>query len=144
MASITSGFDLDATQMDVTNAFPNAEIGEDEPISPHWENVRELELMMESGIPVEDVLESCTVGGWESCGKDLCSFRFGFFEEGCRADIIALAESPLIERTALRDVRFVMKDAKVWKQDGQPVGVGLRGATILNIIFLYIKSTSII
>ena len=90
---------------------------------PHGENVRELELMMEAGIPVEDVLESCTVGGWESCGKDLCSFRFGFFEEGCRADIIALAESPLIERTALRDVRFVMKDAKVWKQDGQPVGM---------------------
>ena len=90
---------------------------------PHGKNARELELMMEAGIPAEDVLESCTVGGWESCGKDLCSFRFGWFEQGCRADIIALAGNPLVEKTALRNVQFVMKDARVWKMDGQAVGM---------------------
>lgn len=90
---------------------------------PHGENVRELELMIEAGVPIADVLESCTVGGWESCGKDLCGLRFGWFEEGCRADIIALGASPFKDKSALRDIRFVMKDAKIWKLDGKAIGM---------------------
>ncbi|KAL4809420.1 hypothetical protein BDV18DRAFT_157175 [Aspergillus unguis] len=90
---------------------------------PHGENARELELMMEAGIPPEDVLESCTVGGWESCGGELSGMKFGWLEEGCRADIIALASSPLEDRKALRDVVFVMKDAQIWKRDRQAVGM---------------------
>ncbi|KAL4945817.1 hypothetical protein BDV06DRAFT_229717 [Aspergillus oleicola] len=89
----------------------------------HGDNARELELMIEAGIPAADVLESCTVGGWESCGKDLCGMKFGWFEEGCRADIIALAASPLEEKDALRKVMFVMKDAQIWKMDGKAVGM---------------------
>ncbi|KAH8885272.1 hypothetical protein GQ53DRAFT_660031 [Thozetella sp. PMI_491] len=87
---------------------------------PHGDNVRELELMIEAGIPVAEVLESCTVGGWESCGGDLCGRRFGWFEEGLQADIIALDENPKVSRKALRSVSFVMKDAKVWKEKGRP------------------------
>ncbi|KAL4875349.1 amidohydrolase [Aspergillus karnatakaensis] len=90
---------------------------------PHGDNARELELMIDAGIPAEDVLESCTVGGWESCGKDLCGMKFGWFEKGCRADIISLASSPLEDKDALRKVLFVMKDAQVWKQDGHAVGM---------------------
>lgn len=89
----------------------------------HGDNVRELELMIEAGIPVADVLESCTVGGWESCGGDLCGRRFGWFEEGLQADIIALDEDPEVNHKALRDVSFVMKDATVWKLDGKPQGM---------------------
>lgn len=85
----------------------------------HGENVRELELMIECGIPAEDVLEACTVGGWESCGGDLCGVRFGWFEEGLRADIIALDNDPIKDIGALRRVSFVMKDAKIWKMDGK-------------------------
>lgn len=87
----------------------------------HGENAREMELMTESGIPIEDVLESCTVGGWESCGADLCGRRFGWFEAGLQADIIALDTDPRMDPLALRKVNFVMKDAKVWKMDGQAV-----------------------
>lgn len=91
---------------------------------PHGDNSRELQLMMKAGVPAEDVLESCTVGGWESCGKDLCGLRFGWFEEGCRADIIGLEGNPLIDHgTALRNVQFVMKDATIWKQGGMAVGM---------------------
>lgn len=90
---------------------------------PHGENVRELELMIEAGMSVEDVLESCTVGGWEECGKDLCGMRFGWFEEGVRADIIALETDPREDKGAFRKVDFVMKDAKVWKLNGQAVGM---------------------
>lgn len=90
---------------------------------PHGDNVRELELMIEAGIPVADVLEACTVGGWEACGGDLCGRRFGWFEEGLQADIIALEENPEDIQRALRTVNFVMKDAKVWKDKGKPVGM---------------------
>lgn len=86
---------------------------------PHGDNVREMELMIEAGIPVEDVLEMCTVGGWESCGGDLCGFKFGWFEEGCRADVIALGASPMEDKKALRNVDFVMKDARIWKLNGE-------------------------
>lgn len=89
----------------------------------HGENAREMELMLEAGMEVEDVLDSCTVAGWESCGGDLCGRRFGWFEEGLQADIIALETDPRIDRGAFRKVDFVMKDAKIWKQDGLAVGM---------------------
>lgn len=88
----------------------------------HGDGARELELMIEAGVPVEDVLEMCTVGGWESCGRDACGYRFGWFNPGNRADITALDSDPRQDQGAFRKVSFVMKDAKIWKQDGIPVG----------------------
>ena len=89
----------------------------------HGEGAREMELMIEAGIPVEDVLEACMVGGWEACGGDLCGFRFGWFAKGNRADIIALGADPREDCRALRNVNFVMKDGRVWKRDGRAVGM---------------------
>ncbi|KAG4429848.1 hypothetical protein IFR05_014671 [Cadophora sp. M221] len=89
----------------------------------HGDNVREMELMVECGIPVEDVLESCMVAGWESCGGDLCGKRFGWFQEGTQADIVALEIDPRVDIGALREVDFVMKDAKIWKMNGSAVGL---------------------
>lgn len=89
----------------------------------HGLNAREMEIMVEAGIPLEDALESCTVGGWEACGGNLCGYKFGWFEEGNRADIIALDADPREDRKALRKVSFVMKDGRVWKHDGVPVGM---------------------
>ncbi|KAJ5642862.1 uncharacterized protein N7484_005369 [Penicillium longicatenatum] len=94
--------------------------GDDTGTYPHGENVRELELMIQAGIPVADVLEACTIGGWETCGGDLCGRRFGWFEEGLQADIIALEENPESSTTALRKVDFVMKDARIYKLNGKP------------------------
>lgn len=87
----------------------------------HGEGVRELELLIDAGVPLEDVLEACTVGGWETCGRELCGYRFGFFAPGARADIIALGADPREDKKALRKVNFVMKDGHVYKQDGVPV-----------------------
>lgn len=89
----------------------------------HGENAREMELMVEAGIPVVDVLEACTIGGWESCGGDLCGRRFGWLEEGLQADIIALETDPRTDEHAVRKVDFVMKDAKVWKMNGEAIGM---------------------
>jgi imidazolonepropionase-like amidohydrolase len=89
----------------------------------HGRNCREMELMMESGIPLESVLEACMIGGWDACGGDLCGVRFGWFEKGVRADIVALDTDPREDSRALRKVSFVMKDARVWKRDGKAVGM---------------------
>ncbi|KAL2126383.1 hypothetical protein VTI74DRAFT_1018 [Chaetomium olivicolor] len=89
----------------------------------HGLNVREMEIMMEAGIPVEEVLVAGTYHGWLACGKDACGFRFGWWEEGNRADIIALDTDPREDPKALRKVSFVMKDGQVWKRDGLPVGM---------------------
>lgn len=62
------------------------------------------------------------VGGWESCGKEKSVYYFGSIEKGYRADIIALDTDPREDLGALRKVNFVMKDGRVWKKDGRPVG----------------------
>ncbi|WVW82651.1 hypothetical protein I302_104662 [Kwoniella bestiolae CBS 10118] len=88
---------------------------------PHGENAREMEIFIEAGIPVEDTLEAGTMGGWEACGGDLCGRKFGWFEAGCAADIIALDADPRVDAEALRKVSFVMKDGRIWKQHNEPV-----------------------
>jgi len=89
----------------------------------HGDNARELELMVEAGIPLDDVLVAATLHGWEACGGDWCGRKFGWIEEGCAADFIALAGDVRESIDALRQVDFVMKDAKVWKKDGRAVGM---------------------
>ena len=91
-----------------TGAFPGG----------HGANAKEMELMIESGIPVEEVMTACMLGGWKACGGDLCGTRFGYIEKGWAADIIGLECDPRKDKGAFRKVAFVMKDAKVWKRDG--------------------------
>ncbi len=82
------------------------------------------------------------MGGWEACGKDLCGFRFGWFDKGTRADIIALDADPRDDPKALRKVSFVMKDGQVWCVRHYPLaaspkpcpanGYGIIGSTKVN------------
>ncbi|KAK3298536.1 uncharacterized protein B0H64DRAFT_438991 [Chaetomium fimeti] len=87
----------------------------------HGLNCREMEIMIEAGIPIEDVLVAATHTGWHACGGDASGFRFGWWDEGNRADIVALDTDPRKDAKAMRKVSFVMKDARVWKRDGRPV-----------------------
>ncbi|KAH6647099.1 hypothetical protein BKA67DRAFT_595212 [Truncatella angustata] len=97
--------------------------GGDTGVFSHGRGAREMELMIEAGLQLEDVLEACMIGGWESCGKDQCGYRFGWFERGNRADIIALQTDPRHDKFALRKIDFVMKDGRVWKKNGEAVGM---------------------
>ncbi len=98
-------------------------VGGDTGTYPHGQSVRECELLREVGLSWEEVLEAATVGGWESCGGDLCGMRFGWFEQGNRADIIAVNTDPRQDPKALRRVDFVMKDGVIHKRDGKAVGM---------------------
>ncbi|KAF7189420.1 hypothetical protein HII31_09265 [Pseudocercospora fuligena] len=89
----------------------------------HGDNARELELMLQAGIPLEEVLTAATLHGWDACGGSWCGRNFGWIEEGCAADIVALGTDPRVDAGALRNVQFVMKDGKIYKQNGLPVGM---------------------
>ncbi|GAW14835.1 hypothetical protein ANO14919_042390 [Xylariales sp. No.14919] len=86
---------------------------------PHGENVRELDFMLDAGIPLPDVLQAATLHGWEACGGDLCGRRFGSVEKGYAADIVAFDGDLLQDWGALRRVNFVMKDGRVYKHNQQ-------------------------
>ncbi len=79
----------------------------------HGENARELELMVEAGIPIPNVLRAGTLGGWEACGAELCGRNFGALEVGWSADLVALHGDPMEDFGAVRRVRWVIKDGRV-------------------------------
>jgi imidazolonepropionase-like amidohydrolase len=89
----------------------------------HGDNVREVELLIEAGLSVEDALQAATLHGWEACGGDLCGRRFGWWEEGVAADIAAFDGDPAQNIESLRRVSFVMKDGKIYKEHNKPVGM---------------------
>ncbi|MFC1662074.1 amidohydrolase family protein [Gemmatimonadota bacterium] len=88
--------------------------GGDVGVFDHGDNVWELELMVEYGMPVLDALRAATSGNARILELDS---QLGFVREGLLADIIAVEGDPTADISALRDVRFVMKDGVVFKRD---------------------------
>jgi imidazolonepropionase-like amidohydrolase len=89
--------------------------GGDVGVFDHGDNVWEAELMVEYGMPVLDVLKATTSENARILGLD---HELGFLREGYLADIIAVEGDPTTDISALRRVRFVMKDGKVYKGPG--------------------------
>ncbi|KAL2181023.1 uncharacterized protein P884DRAFT_216802 [Thermothelomyces heterothallicus CBS 202.75] len=127
LSTAEEGFDehkFECCKMAVKEAFDRGvrlAAGADTGVFNHGRNCREMEIMIEAGIPVEDVLVAGTYTGWHACGGDASGFRFGWWDEGNRADIVALDADPREDPKAFRKVSFVMKDGRVWKRDGRPV-----------------------
>ncbi len=92
----------------------NIAFGTDSGVSPHGENAREFELMVEAGMTPMATLHSATVVAAELCGL---SEEIGTIEPGKQADIIAFESSPLENISAVRDVVFVMKAGKAHRSD---------------------------
>lgn len=86
--------------------------GTDCGVGPHGQNGRELELMVDAGMPNVEVIKSATIIAAELCGLGA---RIGTLEKGKAADFIAVARSPLDDISALRDVRVVARDGVVVK-----------------------------
>jgi len=86
-----------------------------------WMSRGELEINFlltwkAAGIPAPDILKAMTITGYEEA--DVIKDGRGPIEVGHYADLIAVAGDPLSDIDALRDVRFVMKDGLVFKQNG--------------------------
>jgi imidazolonepropionase-like amidohydrolase len=84
--------------------------GGDVGVYAHGDNVRELELMVDYGMPALDAVRSATAVNAKLFGLDT---RLGSIKSGLLADLIAVDGDPTTTIQALRKVRFVMKDGKV-------------------------------
>jgi imidazolonepropionase-like amidohydrolase len=74
-----------------------------------------IETWKAAGIPARDILKAMTTNGFKVSQTETTRgpIKVGYF-----ADLIAVPGNPLESIDALRDVRFVMKNGKVFKRDG--------------------------
>ena len=74
-----------------------------------------IETWKAAGIPTADILRAMTINGYKVSETEN---KRGLIKVGLAADFIAVTGNPLERIDALRDVRFVMKDGMVFKQNG--------------------------
>jgi len=86
--------------------------GSDVGVFAHGDNVRELEAMVNFGMPIIDVLRSATSVDARVLHM---SDKVGQVKAGLFADVIAVEGDPTKDISALRKVKFVMKGGVVYK-----------------------------
>jgi len=94
--------------------------GTDCGVSPHGTNAKEFIYMTEGGMPAIDAIISATVTTAELLKVE---DKLGTIEAGKLADIIAVNENPIDNIETLLNVNFVMKEGKVYKKNGEIMGV---------------------
>ena len=87
--------------------------GSDVGVFAHGDNAREIEMMVQFGMPLVDALRSATSTDARALKLD---DKIGRVRNGLFADLIALEGDPTKDISALRRVRFVMKNGVVYKQ----------------------------
>lgn len=87
--------------------------GTDTGVSPHGENAREFELMVEGGMPPMKAIQSAT-----KIASQLIRVedRLGTLEPKKIADVIAVEGNPLEDISLMKKVVFVMKAGDVYKK----------------------------
>jgi imidazolonepropionase-like amidohydrolase len=85
--------------------------GSDVGVFTHGTNAREIELMVEYGMPNIDALKAAT-----SVAGQVLHLNIGRVTPGMYADLIAVDGDPTRDISALRRVKFVMKAGAVYKQ----------------------------
>lgn len=88
-------------------------MGGDVGVFPHGDNVREMEMMVQYGMPVLQVLQSATSVPARVFRMD---DRIGSIRPGLFADLVAVDGDPTRDISALRHVRLVMKGGTIYRQ----------------------------
>jgi imidazolonepropionase-like amidohydrolase len=87
--------------------------GTDAGVFKHGENAREFVYMTEAGMPAMEAVQSATITAAKILKKEK---EIGQIAEGFYADIIAVDEDPTENIETLKDVKFVMKEGKIYKK----------------------------
>ncbi len=87
--------------------------GTDSGVSPHGENAREFQYMVEAGMPPMKAIQAATLVAAQLLGVE---DRLGTIEKGKIADVIAVDGNPLDDITVLQHVTFVMKEGVIYKK----------------------------
>ena len=88
--------------------------GTDGAVYPHGDNWRQFPIMVEYGMKPIEAIRSATVDAAELVGL---AGKAGSIERGYWADLIAIEGNPLTNIRAMENVRFVMKEGRVYRND---------------------------
>jgi len=88
--------------------------GTDAGVCPHGINARQFAFMVKYGMTPLEAIQSATKNAADLLGK---SELLGSLQPGKYADIIAVSGNPLEDIRILENVKFVMKEGKIYKQE---------------------------
>lgn len=87
--------------------------GTDSGVSPHGENAKEFQYMVQAGMKPDDAIKSATIEAAKLLRVD---DELGQIKDGYIADIVAVDHDPLQDIKILQNVSFVMKEGVVYKK----------------------------
>jgi imidazolonepropionase-like amidohydrolase len=88
--------------------------GTDAGVCPHGINARQFAFMVKYGMTPLQAIQSATTSAADLIGK---SDVLGSLQPGKYADIIAVSGNPLEDIRLLENVKFVMKEGRIYKQE---------------------------
>jgi imidazolonepropionase-like amidohydrolase len=88
--------------------------GTDAGVCPHGINARQFAFMVKYGMTPLQAIQSATSNAADLLGK---SDVLGSLQPGKYADIIAVSGNPLDDVRVLENVKFVMKEGKIYKRE---------------------------